>query len=95
MATRKLNSMPYAQAHVVIDDNCITLVSYKTPVCEIRNGWLEVFGLYSMTTKKHIGAFMKEFVEYPNGAKGVYQDAKACYDGNYRFNVLTGEIESL
>jgi len=95
MKLQKLASMPYAQAYVVRTENRVALISYKTLVCEITDGWLEVFGLYSQTTRRHIGAFMKEFVEYPNGTRGTYQDAKACYTNGYRFNVKTGEIKNL
>lgn len=95
MTIKKLSRMPYAQAHVEIDDNGnIYLISYVTLVCELTaDGWLTCTGTYSQTTRKHIGAFMREYVEYPNGERGNYYTAKHCYEGNYRFNVLTGEIE--
>ena len=95
MISKKLSLMPYAQAHVVInDDGDISLYSYVTLVCELSNdGWLTCSGTYSQTTRKHIGAFMREYVEYPNGSHGSYYDAKRCYENSMRFNVLTGEIE--
>lgn len=97
MKIKKLSRMPYAQAHVEIDDNGNTyLFSYVTLVCELtKDGWLTCTGTYSQTTRKHIGAFMREYVSYPNGERGSYYEAKACYEGNYRFNVKTGEIEEL
>ena len=85
---KRLAKMPYAQAHVEIDDEGnATLISYTTPVCSLtRDGWLTVYGLYSMTTRKHIGAFMQEY------AHQSYQTAKECYFGNHDINLFTGEV---
>ena len=93
MTIKKLTAMPYAQAHIEIDnDYNISLFSYVTLVATITNeGWLTVYGLYSMTTRKHISAFVKE---YTNGTLD-YASAKAAYEGNYRINIYTGEIEEL
>lgn len=94
MKIKKLSRMPYAQAHVEIDaDGNAYLFSYVTLVASIVGGWLEVYGLYSMTTRKHIGAFMAEYVQYPNGDHGTYQTAKTLYQNGWRFCVDTGEIE--
>ena len=92
MTIRKLTAMPYAQAHIEIDnDRNIHLFSYVTLVATITNdGWLTVYGLHSMTTRKHISAFMKEY-----GGVLAYDSAKAAYEGNYRINIHTGEIEEL
>lgn len=97
MTIKKLNRMPYAQAHVEIDnEGNIFLFSYFTLVAFLDSkGWLEVYGLFSMTTRKHIGAFMKEYVKYPNGESGDYTDAKRCFDRRQRFNIYTGEIEDI
>lgn len=94
MTIRKLTAMPYAQAHVEIDDdNTIHLFSYVTRVATITSdGWLTIYGLYSMTTRKHIGAFMKEYVIFPNGEHGDYQLAKKIYNDKYSFNIETGEV---
>ena len=94
---KKLAYMPYAQAHVEITPNGDTyLFSYCTLVIELTtNGWLTCTGIYSATTRKHIGAFMREYVTWPNGTKANYHDAKAAYMGGYRLNVLTGEIEDV
>lgn len=92
---KKLSAMPYAQAHVEINDTTgeINLFSYVTLVASISaEGWLTVYGLYSMTTRKHIGAFMREYVKYPNGDHGTFQEAKRCYEGRYHFNIYTGEV---
>ena len=97
MTIKKLSRMPYAQAHVEIDDEGNTyLFSYVTMVVEITaDGWLTCTGTYSQTTRRHIGAFMREYVEWPNGERGDYYTAKKAYLGNYRYNVNTGEIEDL
>jgi len=97
MTIRKLSAMPYAQAHVEIDDNGNTyLFSYVTMVVKITaDGWMSCTGTYSQTTRKHIGAFMREYVEWPNGERANYYDAKNAYEGNYRLNILTGEVEDL
>ena len=97
MTIKKLSAMPYAQAHVEIDNNGnIFLISYTTLVCCLDNeGWLSCTGTYSNTTRRHIGAFMKEYVEYPSGMRGNYYDAKACYEGGYQLNIYTGEVEDI
>ena len=88
MTIRKLTAMPYAQAHVeILEDNSKLLFSYVTLVAEIsRDGWLKINGLYSMTTRKHIGAFCKEY------ANISYQTAKAIYEDREIYNIYTGEI---
>ena len=92
MTIRKLSAMPYAQAHIEIsDEGVITLFSYVTRVAEIdSDGFLTVYGLHSMTTRKHIGTFVKEYTPYFD-----YQSAKACYEGGYKINIETGEVISL
>ena len=89
--------MPYAQAHVEIDeDGNKYLFSYRTMVIELTaDGWLTCTGTYSRTTIRHIGAFMREYVEWPNGERGDYFTAKNAYLGKYRLNVETGEVEDL
>ena len=77
-----LKLMPYAQAHIIRRPNCITLVSYRTEVAEIRGGVLTVYGLYSRTTIRHISCFMKEL--------GLdYSIAKYCYTHHVRFDIAT------
>ena len=87
---RRLRKMPYAQACVRnygdIDRDLIVLQSYETDVVIIDNGWLECTGLYSMTTRKHISAFMSE---YGNGY--TFQDVKSCLEKHERLNITTGE----
>lgn len=86
---KKLAKMPYAQAHVeTLHDGTIVLVSYKTRVAQILpNGWLTVYGLYSMTTRRHISAFMSE---YGNGCD--YATAKMLYTDKMSLNIYTGEV---
>lgn len=86
--TTKLSAMPYAQATVIRhSDGSITLRSYLTGVAHITaDGWLAVFGLYSMTTRKHIGAFVKEYANID------FQTAKKLYVDGYRYNIYTGEV---
>lgn len=97
MTIKKLELMPYAQAHVEIDeDGNKYLFSYRTMVVELTaDGWLTCTGTYSRTTIRHIGAFMREYVEWPNGERGDYYTAKNAYLGKYRLNVETGEVEDL
>lgn len=91
MIIKKLSGMPYAQAHVEIDENGgITLVSYVTPVIVIDPmGWLVCNGTYSRTTIKHISSFMREYTPY------TYQTAKDAFWNNYTINIHTGEVVSL
>ena len=88
MIIRKLTAMPYAQAHVEIDDlGNINLFSYVTLVVSIdADGWLTCSGTYSQTTRKHISAFMNEYTGLN------YYNAKACYTEGYKLNIHTGEV---
>ena len=87
----KLSAMPYAQAHVRVTlaggYGAATLVSYTTTVAVLdTEGWLEICGLYSATTRRHISAFVKEYC-------GIdYQTAKHIYEQGVRLNIYTGEI---
>ncbi len=89
MFTTKLKRMPYAQAHIVhMDNGDAVLVSYATAVAMVdHEGWLTCNGLYSKTTRKHIGAFMREF-----NTPCDYYTAKWCYEHNVAENIYTGEI---
>jgi hypothetical protein len=42
-----------------------------------------------MTTRKHLGAFAKEYCHLN------YQCLKQLYEDNMRFNLATGEIEEI
>jgi hypothetical protein len=87
---KKLNAMPYAQAHIEIIDDTQYLFSYTTLVATIRTDedgerWIRCYGLYSLTTRKHISAFAKE-----NGLTFKDFKERACQD--YEFNADTGEV---
>lgn len=82
------NGHKYASTFVrTFENGTVQLVSYSTTVIEIdKDGWLTVNGLYSMTTIKHIGWFMRE--------RGLtYQLAKQLYNDNVKYNIYTGEIK--
>lgn len=83
------NGHKYASTYIrTFEDGTVQLVSYTTTVIEISpEGWMTVNGLYSMTTIKHIGWFMREL-------GFTYQLAKHLYTNNMRFNIRTGEIEN-
>ena len=86
MLKTNLKSMPYAQATVIITDE-IVLRSYQTDVIIVTaDGWLSCTGTYSQTTRKHIGAFMREY------NFGTYQTAKTLYEMGLKMNVYTGEV---
>ena len=87
MTIRKFNDHPHAQATIIEStDGAKILVSYTTTVVTIDNeGWLHVNGLYSMTTIKHIGWFMREL-------GFTYQLAKQLYNDHKDFNIYTGEV---
>lgn len=89
---KKLSAMPYAQAHVeIFDSGDIALVSYTTVVVGVtKNGFVTVDGLYSMTTRRHISSFAKEYL-HPL----TYTDLKKAYEGGYAINYLTGVIEPI
>ena len=66
------------------------LISYTTRVLKLSSdGWLQVYGLYSATTRKHISWFMR-------GELGLsYQLAKQLYDDNIEYNINTGEFRKV
>ena len=87
MTIRKFNDHKYAQAQVnIYADGSQALQSYNTIVVEIDpEGWLQVNGLYSRTTIRHIGWFMREL-------GFTYQLAKQLYNDRKEFNIYTGEV---
>ena len=88
---KTLSEHKYAQAHVIIDNRGVSLVSYRTLVINIDNeGWLTCTGLYSRTTIKHIGWFRKTY-----GRGYCYYDVKRAYEKEYGFNVYTGEKKTI
>lgn len=89
--TKRLEHMPAAQAGVIkaYADNkeAVFLVSYETIVAEIEDNWLHVYGLFSNTTRRHIGAFLKEYAP-----RLSYYDAKACVQNDWEINILNGAV---
>lgn len=87
MTIRKFKDHRSAQACVCEYDNGDkALVSYSTIVATTLNGWLLINGLYSATTRKHIGWFMREL--------GLsYQTAKQLYEDRLVMNIYTGEVK--
>ena len=87
----KLKNHPYANCSVrVLLDGSIVFTSYKTDVIYIdKEGWLCVSGLYSATTRKQIGYFLKEYVPALS-----YQDIKSLYYNNRVLNIYTGELKN-
>lgn len=78
MTHRYLREHPHAQCHVEQSEFYsldMKFVSYNTPVLIIFNNEMEVTGLYSKTTRKQIGWFLKEY--FPNIS---YQDVKKAYE---------------
>lgn len=90
--TKVLKEMPYAQAKVITTpDNNIMLQSYSTIVATIDNeGWLTIYGLYSMTTRKHLKAFCKEYCSFD-----MFSTIKMLANDKMRMNIHTGEILSM
>lgn len=91
MTTTTLTAMPYAQAKVrKMDDGSIVLRSYYTDVASIdKDGWLTIYGLYSATTRKHIGAFLREYTNI------CFVTAKRIYEDGYAYNIHTGEVKKI
>lgn len=86
----KLKNHPYAQCSVrELIDGSVVFTSYNTDVIYIdKDGWLYVSGLYSATTRKQIGYFLKEYVPFLN-----YYDIKSLYYNKQLLNIYTAEIK--
>lgn len=86
---KKLNAMPYAQAHTETIDGIQYLFSYTTLVATYRKDdegtWIRCYGLYSATTRRHISAFARQ-------NRLTYKDFKDIANEGYELNVNTGEI---
>lgn len=85
---RNLKYCPYGSTGVnVYSDGTITLVSYTTRVIEIdHEGWMTCTGTYSATTRKHIGAFLKEYAPAL-----CYADVKSIAGTEHKINIWTNE----
>ena len=88
---RTLKKMPYAQAKIRdyadIGRDMRILQSYRTDVIIVNNGIMECTGLYSMTTRKHISAFLWEY--YPRIS---FSMVKTIAGTGKKLDVMTGEI---
>lgn len=86
-----LKKMPYAHAHVRdysdIGRDKRILQSYSTEVIIVDRGVMECTGLYSMTTRKHISAFLWEY--YP---KITFDMVKAIAGNGKKLDTMTGKI---
>lgn len=89
---KKLTDHAYSQCYVSIDPKVgIHFYSYRTLVITIdTDGWLTCYGLYSATTRKQIGWFMREYC-----SPFTYYGAKYCYLDSMQINIHTGEIRPL
>lgn len=67
-------------------DGAIELYSYATHVCTIKGDLVYCFFNGTVTTRKHIGWFMREY------AKSYYQVAKMSADTGMWVNYKTGEL---
>lgn len=86
----KLSNHPYAQCSVINSNGWTILTSYEADVIMIdSSGWLYVNGLYSATTRKHIGYFLKEYVPQLS-----FQPVKKLYEDNLFYNIYTGEVKN-
>lgn len=85
MKAGKFEGHKSAAARIVENNGGYSLVSYATTVAKLSpDGWLRVNGLYTRTTKKHIGWFMHELYS-------TYQFAKQLVTDNMEYNINTGE----
>lgn len=86
----KFDDHRHAAAYIMTDDqHTRALVSYTTIVAMVdADGWLKIGGLYSMTTRKHLGWFMHEL--------GLtYQHARDLYESHMMMNIFTGEVRDI
>lgn len=84
-----LKNHPYAQCYVLtMDYGTIHFFSYKTRVITITpDGWLCCTGLYSATTRKQIGWFLKEYAPML-----TYHVVKQVCNDDMMINIHTGEV---
>lgn len=96
-----LKVMPHAQAKVLHkEDGSKELVSYTTKAATLTaDGWLTIDCWCSPTTRRHIAAFIDEYVygcksraEQSRANTGSYQMAKALFAGNMAMDTTTGEV---
>lgn len=82
-----INGHEHAQVKVIVEETgTVRLISYVTEVITVENGIMNVHGLYSMTTRKHISWFLREW--YPRIS---YQSMKYAYEHDALIDVVTGQ----
>lgn len=92
---RPVPSCPYGSCGLIDLPNAVHLISYTTLCGELTNdGWLTARHYSSITTAKHINAFIKDYVRAENPSFG-YKDWKKLVDKHLAYNIYTGEIKEL
>lgn len=74
-------------AKVIKRGGCCYLKSYSTIVIKIEDNRMVVTGLYSATTRRHIGWFLADVF----GCKFNYYDIKKAENLGYAIDTSTGE----
>lgn len=89
MIIKKLKNHKSAQAHVMEHEEKLYLISYTTAVLIIDHATnvMEVTGLYSATTRRHISWFLDEYFYYID-----YDMVKNAYEQGKKINVITGDL---
>lgn len=88
-------SCPYGSCGIVERPDSILLVSYTTVCGDLTNdGWLTPCHYSSVTTAKHINAFIKDYVRAADPTFS-YKDWKKLVDKNVSYNIHTGEIKEI
>lgn len=91
---KALKYKPYSQAGVIINNDCVTLVSYESYILSYNEAtkWLDFHPTeinYSRTTMSHVSAFLKEYLP----TVSYLELKKMREDGITAFNFETGEAE--
>ena len=89
--TRYIKGHESANVRMIESGNKLLLVSYTTTVCTVdAGGWLTCTGLYSATTRKHIGWFCRN-----EGYAIGYNAVKKAYEDDMCVNIWTGEYRPM
>lgn len=88
--TYRLKNHPYAQCTVKYINDALVLQSYATDVIifDTCTGNLTCSGLYSMTTRRQISWFLREY--FPNVD---FKTVKKIAGTSLTYNVRTGEVK--
>jgi hypothetical protein len=86
---KKLKNHKSAQAHIVEGNDEEYLISYRTEVLIIdyNTNIMEVTGLYSMTTRRHISWYLMERFPHID-----YYTVKKAYEEGKKVNIITGQL---